>query len=78
MMAKTYAEYQARQGDRRWRISANRSRRMRGIEPMPVPPVLQPPKVCIAYDSEGNYQGRLQNADECPADCVICWEDAKY
>ena len=58
-------------------ISENRARRMRAGEkkpPLPVPPIAVPHTVPVAYEPDGTYYGRLENWDDCPADCKVVWE----
>ena len=74
----TSSEYQRACHERREIISLNASRRMRGKPTDPVPPKPKRPMVPIAYDSEGNYKGRLQSADECPEGCTVKMKPALY
>lgn len=63
---------------RQWTISANRSRKLRGLPPLPVPNRAVPDKVPIAYTISGDYIGRLEHEDDCPAGAVIRWEPPRW
>lgn len=71
-------EYRRLVKERQEIISRNRSRRLRKLPPLPVPPKPEKPKVPVAYEADGTYYGRLNNADECPKGCIVKWEDAKW
>jgi hypothetical protein len=60
-----YTEYANYMTERAKVISLNRSRRMvrPQLEPLPVPPKINPPLVRIAYDKNGDYIGRLSDND---------------
>ncbi len=58
-------------------ISQNRSRRMKGQPPVPVPPKPEVPKVPVAYAADGTYEGVLRDAEDCPAGCHVKWEPIK-
>jgi len=60
-------------------ISKNKSRLMGGKgSPLPVPPKPILKKIPVAYKKDGTYEGRLNNPNECPKDCVVKWENPKY
>lgn len=72
------AEYRKAVKARQDAISANRSRRMRGLPTLPVPDAPQRPQVAVAYSQGGTvYEGVLATPEDCPVGCVIKWEDAR-
>lgn len=77
----TKIEYERLCRERQEIISENKARRMRKRPlgtppepPLPVPPKPELPLVPVAYRNDGTYEGRLNDADECPPDCVVRWE----
>lgn len=59
-------------------ISLNRSRRMRGLPLNPVPDKIVADKVPIAYNVANEYEGRLEDPDDCPEGCHVVWEEPIY
>jgi hypothetical protein len=73
--AATVAEYNARQRERDEAIRRNASRRIKKLEPLPVPEKLGKPLGPVAYAADGTFEGRLNDVDECPEGCVVRWEE---
>lgn len=74
-------EYYRYSKERNRIILNNKIHRIKGGEILPVPikPILKVEKVPVAYNKKtGTYEGRLNNPDECPADCKVKWENPKY
>jgi hypothetical protein len=55
--AESLREWKKNEQDRREAISLNRSRRMRKLELVPVPPKMKKPQVWQLFDGEGGYIG---------------------
>ena len=64
--------------DRLDAVLRNASRRMRGLEPLRIPP--KPAKVLcpVAYDMYGRLVGRIEDPDEVPAGGKVKWEEAVW
>lgn len=77
-MATAYEHWARLRAQRAAVIDRNRSRRMRGREPLPVPPKPKRPTVPVAYGADGSYVGRLSAADELPPGCKLKWEAATW
>jgi hypothetical protein len=74
-----YAEYSKYMANRRDIISINRGYQIKGLPLLPVPPIIEAPKVRIAYLKEDNsYAGRLKEGEECPPECYTKFETALY
>src|SRR5208282_2522647 len=58
-------------------ISQNRSHRMKGLPALPVPSKPEVPMVPVAYAADGTYEGRLEDAADCPPGCHVKWEPMK-
>ena len=75
---QTLTEYNRLANERAKIISMNRSRRIKGLSLLPVPPKPDKPLVPIAYETDGTFCGRLASADEVPVGCIVRWEPALY
>ena len=79
-------EYDRLMRERNEILAENKARRMRKRPlatptplPLSVPPKPQMPLVPVAYRIEdGAYEGRLNDPDECPAECFVKWEPASW
>lgn len=60
----TLAEYHEAVAARMEAVSANRSRRLRGLPLVPVPPKPKHPQVPVAYEADGTYYGDIRELDE--------------
>ena len=75
----TYKEYQNYMSNRANIISQNRSNRLKKLPLLEVPAKIPCPKVRVAYyKADKSYAGLLLDDVECPNDCYIKLEDAKY
>ena len=72
-----YIAYQRALAERQRIISDNRSRRMRGLATLPVPPKPEPPLVPVAYEPDGTYAGVMRSPDELPPGFTLKWEIAR-
>ena len=72
----TYKEYQRALQKRAAVVTDNSIRRLTGHtdECLPLPPKPEKPLCPVAYSSDGTYEGRLKNPEDCPANCVVKWE----
>jgi hypothetical protein len=58
-------------------ISQNRSRIMKGMDAIPTPAKIAPPRVPVAYRGR-DYVGRLKNTEECPKGCTVKYDIAQW
>ena len=68
---KLHQKYDAEQEARQKAISTNRSNRMKRLPPVSVPSLSNYPAIPIAYDSNGNYIGRVTDVTIIQSDWVI-------
>ena len=61
--AKTLQEWQDNETARRNAISTNRSRRLKGLPPIPQPDKLGKPIIPVAYGPDGSYEGTVAHLD---------------
>jgi hypothetical protein len=64
------------ENERKYRdaVSANRSRRMKGLPLIPQPERTPQPLFPFAYDKDGTYEGMLRDISDCPEGCVVKWQ----
>jgi hypothetical protein len=61
---------------RRNAVSANRSRRLQNLPPIPLPPMPDRVLVPVAYDADGGYVGRLNDPADAEPGMIVKYEEA--
>lgn len=74
----TEAEYRKAVYARAEAVSLNRSRRLRGLELVPVPPKPEKPLLPFAYEPDGTYGGRLDSPEDLPEGYILKWRRANW